>query len=84
MQVNVPTSGLKLGDVIQGAGRCCVVTRTYASAEDMPKASVLCSDGTTSTWTDAPGSVSGFHLRVAEGCEPTIVALKLVVGRLKS
>jgi hypothetical protein len=84
MHVNVPTSGLKVGDVIQGTGRFYVVTRTYASAEDMPKASVLCSDGSTSSWTDAPGSMSGFHLRVAEGCEPTIEALKLVVGRLKS
>jgi hypothetical protein len=81
--MDIQISGLKVGDVIKGDGRFYVVTRTYASAEDMPKASVLCSDGTTSAWSDFPGSVPGFHARVGEGCEPTIKALKLFVERLE-
>jgi hypothetical protein len=81
--MDIQISGLKVGDVIEGAGRFYVVTRTYASAEDMPKASVLCSDGTASAWADFPGSMPGFHPRVGEGCEPTIEALKLFVERLK-
>jgi hypothetical protein len=74
---------IELGDVIEGADRFCVVTNTYTNSSGMPEAAVLCSDGRTSTWTDAPGSVSGFHSRVSEGCDPTIEALKLYVERLK-
>lgn len=69
MRVGVTTSGLKAGDVIKGAGRYAVVMSVYKNATGMPEAAVLYTDGRTSAWTDAPGSVSGLHLKVGEGCD---------------
>ena len=76
MRIGVTTSGLKLGDVIKGADRFYVVTGTYTNSHGMPEVAVLCSDQRTSAWTDAPRSVSALHLKVGEGCAPTIEALR--------
>jgi hypothetical protein len=64
MRVNVETSGLKVGDVLEGDGRFYVVTSTYTNSSGMPEAAVLCTDGRSSAFTDATGSVSGFQVRI--------------------
>ena len=84
MRVSVPTSGLKLGDVLKGANRFYVVTETYANRLGLPEAAVLCSDERTSARTDTPGSVSGLHLKVGEGCAPTIEALRRFIEHLEA
>ena len=70
--------------MLEGTGRFYVVTSIYTNSSGMPEAAVLRTDGRSSTFTNAPGSVSGFHLRVGERCDPTIEALKLFVEQLNS
>jgi len=80
--VKVTTDALKTGDVIEEAGRYGVVRKVYKNANGMPEADVLYADGGTSLFTEAPSSVSAFHLQVGDGCEPNLEAMKNFVEAL--
>lgn len=79
------TGDLKVGDVIEeGVGHYAVVRKVYRNrnANDTPQAEVLDTNGDESLWTDAFSSVPSFYLRVGEGCEPNLAALKKFVKAL--
>jgi hypothetical protein len=83
---NVTTGDLKVGDVIEeGVGRYAVVKNVYRNRNlnDVPQAEVLDTNGDESLWTDAFSSVPAFYLRVGEGCEPNLEALRKFVKALK-
>jgi hypothetical protein len=77
--MHVPTSALKIGDVIEDALEYGVVTSISKNARGIQETAVLYTNGATSVWPDTPDSRSVLHSRVGEGCDTKQEALKKFV-----
>jgi hypothetical protein len=84
-RVNVPTSRLKVGDVLETSVRHYVVTHTYKNEYGKAVVDVLGEDGISTSFSDAPtATLEGVHLRIDTGCEPTLGGLKEFLESLEA
>ena len=80
--MHVPSSALKLGDVIEDDMGYGVVTTISNNARGIQETAVLYSNGAASVWPHTPESGSVLHSRVGEGCDTNQEALKKFVDGL--
>ena len=82
-RVNVSTSDLKVGDVLETSVRRYVVVRSYKNEHRKTEINVLGENGAMATFTDSPNStMDGLHLRIGTGCEPTLEGLERFISNL--
>jgi hypothetical protein len=82
--MHVPTSALKLGDVIEDALEYGVVTSISKNTRGIQETAVLYSNRAASFWSHTPESGSVLHSRVGEGCDANQEALKKFVNGLRA